>query len=322
MKNVLIILTDQQRKDSLSCYGNPVCRTPNLDRLAASGLRFNRNYVANPICMPSRLCIFTGKNIRNHGLWTNGLLINEQETVAGHFSRQGYATATIGKLHFTPHGSGGENNMESGAYWHDQTFPIQWHGPYWGFEHVELILGHNHAPKAHYGEWFYKNGGTDDMLKLQRHPDNFKTGTRPLPEHLHNSAFVAERSIEFMQSSRQAGKSFFLVASFPDPHAPFVPPADTAETYAPADVVMPAGSADDLASRPPHYREHFQGQWDRGHSARIKKPTPHGVTEAETRDRIAKTYAMVDLVDQNVGKLLGFLTAQGLHDETLVVFTS
>lgn len=321
MKNILVILTDQQRKDSLGCYGNPICKTPNIDRLAENGIRFNRNYVANPICMPSRLCIFTGKNIRNHGLWTNGLLIKEQETVAGHFASQGYATATIGKLHFTPHGAGGENNMESGTYWDERKkeFPVKWDGPYWGFEHVELILGHNHAPVAHYGEWFYKNGGTDEMIKAHKNENGFKTAIRKMPENLHNSAFVADRSIEFMKSSREVGKPFFLVASFPDPHAPFAPPESTAKKYSPENVVMPTGGKEDLASRPKHYMEHFTGNWDRG---RKRTPKPDGVSEAETRDRIAKTYAMVDLIDQNVGKILDFIGKVGLQDDTVVLFTS
>lgn len=59
-KNVLVILADQLRKDTLGCYGNPVVKTPNIDRLAVEGAQFNRCYVANPVCMPNRLSIFTG----------------------------------------------------------------------------------------------------------------------------------------------------------------------------------------------------------------------------------------------------------------------
>lgn len=321
MKNILLILTDQQRKDSLGCYGNPVCQTPNLDRLAASGIRFNRNYVANPICMPSRVCIFTGKNIRNHGLWTNGLLVKEQDTIAGHFSKNGYNTATVGKLHFTPHGSPGENNMEYGENWGNGTYSTDWHGPYWGFNHVELLMGQC-APVAHYGEWFFKNGGTKEMLT--KHPTKYdpKTSVMKMPLELHPCAFIAEKSIEFMKKSKDNGKPFFTVASFQDPHAPFNPPEEMAEKYSTKDVVMPKGDKEGLESRPKHYINHFKGEWDRSYGGRKKPKHPDGISESVTRERIAKTYAMIDLVDQNVGKMLNFLEDQGLRDDTIVVFSS
>lgn len=321
MKNILFIITDQQRKDSLGCYGNTVCKTPNLDQLAASGIKFERNYVANPICMPSRVCIFTGKNIRNHGLWTNGLLVDEQETIAAHFSRNGYKTATVGKLHFTPHGAGGENNMESGEYWKKKKFPIDWSGPYWGFDHVELLMGQC-SPVAHYGEWFYKNGGTDDMLK--RHPvdADSKTSVMEMPLELHPSAFIAERSIDFMKQTKEDQKPFFVVASFQDPHSPYNPPESLSEQYKPEDVLMPVGGEEDLRSRPQHYKDMFNGKWDRGRNPDKVAKTPGGISKTATRERIAKTYAMVDLVDQNVGKMLSFLEKEGLQDDTIVVFTS
>lgn len=320
MKNVLFIMTDQQRKDSLGCYGNPICQTPNLDGIAASGMRFNRNYVANPICMPSRVSIFTGQNIRNHGLWTNGLLIPPRDTVAGHFGRDGYETATIGKLHFTPHGGyGDESNMEYGEFWGEKKYSTDWSGPYWGFEHVELLIGQS-APVAHYGKWFHENGGDVEMLKKHRVDADPKSSFMKMPADLHPCAFIAERSIEFMKNAKENGKPFFTVASFQDPHAPFNPIESLAEKYKPEDVVMPTGGRDDLATRPEHYLKHFRGEWDRGRG--INKNHPDGLSEAVTRERIAKTYAMIDLIDQNVGKMVDFLEREGLRDDTIIVFTS
>lgn len=317
-RNILFIMTDQQRKDSLGCYGNPVCRTPNLDRLAASGVRCERNYVANPICMPSRVCIFTGQTIRNHGLWTNGLLVEPRDTVAGHLSRAGYQTSTIGKLHFTPHGSGGPGNMENPYDWEEKGFPVDWHGPYWGFDHVELLLGQC-GPVAHYGEWFFERGGSREMLEKHRSEIDPKCSVMKVPPELHASSFIADRAIAAMQRAQADGQPFFTVASFQDPHAPFNPP-ESLDTYDPDEVVMPIGGEADLATRPDHYREHFRGEWDRG--PRGKKPHPEGFSEAVTRERIAKTYGMIELVDQNVGKLLDYLEREGLREDTAVVFTS
>ncbi len=312
MHNILLILTDQQRKDSLGCYGNPIISTPALDNLASRGQRFERNYVANPICMPSRLSIFTGQHTCNHRLWTNGLLIDERDTVATHLQRHGYQTASIGKIHFTPYG-GKAGNRESCNWWKQQGGKSSdWSGPYWGFEEVELSLMHTQTA-AHYGKWFYEKGGTDQMT--QPLPDQ----TRPIPEHLHDSTWVAERTIERLKQ-RDRNKPFFLVASFPDPHHPFDPPSTTAAKYSPAAIPLPIGGPDDLASRPAHYRQHFERAWNRWG---VGEPsTPNGIDETEARQRIVNTCAMVDLIDRNVGRILDQLDAEGLRDDTIVVFTS
>lgn len=127
-RNVLWIMTDQQRRDSLGCYGNTYARTPHLDRLAQRGVRFDRNYVANPICMPNRLSLFSGRMPSNHGLWTNGLLLDEQPTLPAWLRARGYHTASIGKIHFTPYGGDG-GNMESTDLWQRRGDDVGWTGP-------------------------------------------------------------------------------------------------------------------------------------------------------------------------------------------------
>lgn len=315
--NVLFIMTDQQRKDSLGCYGNAVCRTPNLDQLAKQAVRFERSYVANPICMPSRMSMFTGRTPRSHGLWTNGLLIDEQPTVAGHFARHGYMTGSIGKIHYSPTGTDG--HMESGSLWADGQGPLDWNGPYWGFEHVQLTIGHT-APVAHYGQWFREHGGTPQMRPRREVTGAPASGVRDIPAELHDSIFVADRTSAFIKQCAREHKPFFLVASFPDPHAPFDPPAEVAQQYPHDAVTMPVGGPLDLATRPSHYQQHYQGAWHRGGQ---KKPKhPQGLSQAHTRERIAHTYAMVDLIDRAVGRILQTLQEQGLDQETIVVFTS
>ncbi len=316
--NILLILTDQQRRDSLGCYGNPVCRTPNLDRLASRGVRFDRNYVANPICMPNRLSIFTGQNIRNHGLWTNGLLIGERRTLPGWLAEHGYRTASIGKIHFTPYG-GNAGNLESSHYWQGPDANPDWHGPYWGFQHVELTIGHT-AQLAHYGQWFRARGGTAAMLEPHRLLAGGDSYRRHLPEELHDSAFVAERSIAYLRECRQADQPFFLVSSFPDPHHPFDPPVTVAAQYDPADMPRPVGGREDLAGRPPHYLQHFRGEWHR--KGRVPPSHPDGYSEAATGEKIAHTCAMVELIDRNVGRMLDHLEQSGLASNTIVLFTA
>ena len=118
--NILFITTDEHRYDCLGCYGNPVIRTPHIDSIAADGVRFERGYVQNPMCMPSRMSIMTGRYCSEHGCNINCVGLPEHEqanTVMHHLSEAGYYTAAIGKMHMLPK-----------------------HGPF-GFRYLDLIEG-------------------------------------------------------------------------------------------------------------------------------------------------------------------------------------
>lgn len=318
-KNVLVIMTDQQRKDSLGCYGNDKTSTPNLDRLANIGVKFNNCFCTNPICMPNRLSIFTGMYPRNHGMWTNGLLLShEVRTIANELQDRGYQTASFGKLHFTPCG-GDAGNLESTKYWERKGDSFDFNGPYWGFEHVELTIGHT-SPVAHYGRWFRQNGGTEDMLKVKKDCEDHDSGVRDMPAKLHDSSFVGDRTVNFIKNMRDKTKPFFALASFPDPHHPFNPPREISQKYSYDNIIEPIGGIEDLKTRPAHYMEHFKGGWHRkGH---VKEGHPNGITIEQRNARIAHTYAMVDLIDQNVGKIIEALESEGLLKDTIVIFTS
>ncbi|HEX2244140.1 MAG TPA: sulfatase-like hydrolase/transferase, partial [Gammaproteobacteria bacterium] len=98
--NFLFVITDQHRADHLGCYGNPVVRTPNIDRLAARGTRFQRFYTATPICMPNRATFMTGRMPSLHGSRHNGIPLSlNATTFVDIMSAAGYDTALIGKCH-------------------------------------------------------------------------------------------------------------------------------------------------------------------------------------------------------------------------------
>ncbi len=313
--NLVLICTDQQRRDGAGCCGNPAVETPRLDGLAAQGLRFDRAYVANPICMPNRMSMFTGCYPRNHGVWTNGLLAAPALPTLSHvLTDSGYATGSVGKLHFMPYGDG-DHGWESAARWRRLADDFDWSGPYGGFERVELSIGHTQAI-AHYGRWFRERGGTDAMLARGRDE------TRPLPESLHDSVWVGERSAAFIRSHRE--RPFFLFASFPDPHHPFDPPESLAAKYAErdraGDLPAPLGGPDDLKTRPPHYLQHFRGGWHR--SGPVPEAHSDGPLPEVVRSRRANTAAMIELIDRGVGAILDALDECGLSEDTLVAFTS
>ena len=98
--NILIVLTDEQRRDTLGCYGNPLCDTPALDALAAGGVRFDECVVQHPLCMPSRATIMTGQYPSGHGVRANGVnLAPEVPLLTTALKGAGYRTASFGKIH-------------------------------------------------------------------------------------------------------------------------------------------------------------------------------------------------------------------------------
>lgn len=324
MKNVVLILCDQLRKDTLGCYGNPIAKTPAIDALAARGLRFDRCYVNNPICGPNRMSLFTGMYPRNHGTWTNGLLTEDRGlTALTHLSQRGCQTANIGKIHFTVTDTHRPDILtpEAGAFWENTPACYDWHGPYYGYEYVELTRMHTDEG-GHYRKWFYEHGGTDDMLQMTHKTADKLDGETSVPEELHVSTFLGERACEFLEHGRDQTRPFFLSVSYPDPHHAFDPPASAAARYASDDIVEPVSPCgEDLDGRPAHYKQHFRGGWTR-QGKKDQDACPNGLPSEWKNSRIAHTYAMVDLIDRSVGRILESLRKTGLDQDTIVIFTS
>ncbi|MGK7662778.1 sulfatase-like hydrolase/transferase [Marinovum sp. E06] len=103
IKNILFIMADQLRWDYLSCYGHPHLDTPNIDKLASKGLRFDRAYVQSPVCGPSRASTYTGRTVFSHGATWNRVPLPLGELTLGDYLRpQGVTTAVVGKTHMVP----------------------------------------------------------------------------------------------------------------------------------------------------------------------------------------------------------------------------
>lgn len=324
-KNVVVILADQFRKDCIGAYGNPWVRTPNIDRLAAQSIRFERSYVANPICSPNRMTWFSGLYPSNHGVYTNGLLkADDGRTIMHQLCDRGYQTASIGKIHFNPYSmESGKRSFESVQTWEQAPREDGYRGGYFGFDYVELTVGHT-LPKAHYYRWFKNHGGTDDMFCVTPYgpvysPDEI-CGVRGMPSRLSSSAFVGERSANYLSKIRDREKPFFLSVSFPDPHHPFTSCYDDYERWKDQTVGTPLGSPADLEKRPPHYRQQLNGEWSRRGTGSSKYEG--GVPKDVARERIRHTYAMIEAIDRNVGLVLDELERQKLMDDTIVVLAA
>jgi len=319
--NVLLITTDQMRRDHMVCAGNPVIHTPNLDRIAARGVNLSRAYVNNPVCMPNRSTILTGRLPRNHGCWCNGVELPEDNpTLSGALNARGYQAALLGKAHFRPfcdRYDGRPGGMENGVAWESGVNSPDWCGPYYQFQYVQLCMSHAHTTlnRAHHAAWLRRHlpGAVEKQFDIEPSPIGSPLcGTARYPAGAHSSHWLGEIGSEHLSERARDGRPFFTWVSFPDPHHPFILPEPYASMYDPADVVMPAYGAEALADKPPAYRRAHQAP-----GLRLNE-----LTEPQLREVIARTYGMVTFIDENIGKLLDALDHTGLAENTVVVFTS
>lgn len=301
--NILFICTDQQRYDSLGCYGNPHIQTPTIDRLGGDGVLFEQCYVQNPVCAPSRASLVSGQYPRNHGLWANGVALPAETPI---FSRAladaGYDCGMIGKMHLGAcFGGRTEQRLDDGYRFY------RWaHDP----SHRSAQNDYHHWLAEQHPDLFQHASATGDRKRHQA------GGFDTMPTGAHYSRWASERAIEFLDTERATDEPFFLWVNFFDPHHPFVAPQEYLDRYDPTMLPDPVGFEGELRTKPPIQRqasdESYAGH-ARGYSA---------YPFEEIKEIIAAYYAMISLVDDEVKRILDRLDALGLADDTLVIFTS
>lgn len=326
--NILFFFTDQQRYDSLGCNGNAFARTPHIDALASSGARMENHIVANTICMPSRASLFTGRFPNAHHVWTNGLpLPGSEQTLPQMLQGMGYDTAAFGKLHLSPSRAyAGRDRVEAGPSW-TAGLMDGWYGPYYGFDHVELTITHgeNALLAGHYANDIRARfPGLAEDLARDRDAGRLPIGAlyaSKMPLEAHHSTWVADKAISYIQDSARDSRPFFLFCSFPDPHHPLTPPEPYASMFGGAQLPGPKRAANELATKPVHYSD-SEFSLLSGGSAEDGGPAAMTEYDDELRTAIARTYGMVSLIDDSVGRVLKTLADLDLENDTIVVFTS
>jgi iduronate 2-sulfatase len=292
--NVLFIISDDLTATALSCYGNPVCQTPNIDRLAARGTRFTRAFCNGTYCGPSRASFLSG--YYPHATGALGYTsprpeIGDRPTWPQYFKNAGYYTARVSKIYHM----GVPGDIEEGSDGADD--PISWTDRF-------------NSPGP---EW--KAPGTGETL--EGNPD----GKRPVvggnafavveadgDDLVHADGKTAAKAIELLK--QHAGKPFFLAVGFVRPHVPFVAPRKYYEPFLPYDSMV-------LPPKVP-------GDWDDIPQAGINYKTSANMKMDERRQKkaIGGYYASVAYMDAQVGKVLDALDATGTADNTIVIFTS
>ncbi|MFX0082440.1 MAG: sulfatase [Candidatus Hodarchaeota archaeon] len=323
--NVLFIITDQQRADHLSCMGNPLLKTPNIDSIANEGVKFTNYYCSTPICMPNRASFFTGVYPSVHGTRSNGINLNPNlPLLSGVLRESGYYTCNVGKLHFNFYAN--PNDRKISSY---EEIPKGMSGklppsaiptPYYGFDEIYLTNGHADVISGHYYEWL-KDKDNNKAEYLRKNITNiFKLYYDTIiPENLYPTTYIANKSIKFLErfsEGKYEKNNFFLHCSFPDPHHPVSPPGKYKEMYNPEDIKLPLNFTDGekLLNHP------FLGEQLK--DKRFVHLLPQKVNEETAKIFTALTYGSISMIDDCVGRILTTLEETGLSENTMVIFTS
>ena len=343
--NVLVIITDQQRADHLGFMGNQIVNTPNLDQLAKRSAVFKNTWVSNPVCMPNRCSILTGRMPTAHGVIFNDRSLNwNSNTFVRQFKKALYSTTLIGKSHIQ-HGASrnsiipfrgegafkesyaeGWNEIENFERYLDHDSPeIE---DFYGFEKIELAIDHGARVSGHHLLWALDRGANQNDLVVdynRKAPGNKRSDhwwqiyQPPYPEDYHSTTFVTERTIDHIKAKSDDNEPWLIWSSFPDPHHPMTPPGDWFEKYKPSEMPLPHSRSDNLESAPGHL-QNFQSIHPKDQRDWVA-PCGFGSDEL-LGEAIAATYGMIEMVDNGIGKILQSLEDTRQLENTIIVFTS
>lgn len=330
--NILLITSDQQHWNTIGAFNKEIS-TPNLDRLVKEGSTFTRAYCPNPTCTPTRASIITGQYPSQHGAWTLGTKLPEEvETIGEILLKEDYRTTLIGKAHFQPlRGSDEYPSIESYPLSSDLHFWKNFDETFYGFEHAELARNHTteFLVGQHYALWMEEKGchnWKDYFMEPIGTLDSEIKRTWPIPEEYHYNTWIAERSNAYLEEYKDKEESFFLWASFLDPHPPYFVPEPWDKMYNPDDLTLPHSYKDEHKKNPPHFALTQEAEPD--FSAYDKTGfTIHGFhTHKEDPEELKKDmatyYGMISMMDKYIGKILDKLEELGLDEDTIVVFTT
>lgn len=304
--NILMIMTDQHRADLMTCAGRDLVPTPNIDRIASRGIRFENAYCPYPVCVASRMCLLTGLYSHSTGAITNNDQLDwRYRTMANHFAENGYLTGLIGKMHFNnAHKHGFEYYMSINDWLMYLGSKV--------YHYANEIASHPHTMNFFKtvdddGAGFPDVGGLWEgenpwVGNVERY--KFDSMASQLDTEDHLDSFIARESVKFLRKYKD--QQFLLVTSFMKPHTPFFPPREWAEKY-PVDK-MDLPKIGDITKYPTHIQNRIK------HHMRIE--------EKNRRAGRAGYLGNLAFVDTCVGSVYNELEELGLIDNTIVIYAS
>jgi arylsulfatase A-like enzyme len=322
VRNILFIMCDQLRWDHLSCYGHPRLGTPNIDALAARGVRFDRAYVQSPICGASRMSTYTGRYVHSHGASWNFVPLKAGEmTIGDHLRPLGVRSVLVGKTHMRadtigmarlgidPHSEIGVRISECGfdSYERDDGLhPYSGHDPNPPYD--EYLRRHGFDGENPWEEWANAAAGENGELLSGWF---LKNATRParVPDEHSETPYITRRAMDFI--SEAGPQPWCLHLSYIKPHWPYIVPEPYASMYTPADVLPVVRDVRETTDPHPIYRAFMNHRVSRAFSRN------------EVRDAVMPAYmGLIKQIDDQMGVLFSFLETRGLMENTMIVFTS
>jgi arylsulfatase len=291
--NILFLMPDQQRPDSLGCYGDPVAMTPNLDALANNGVVFDNCYVQNPLCCPSRYSMLTGRYPHCHGVRSNWFAPKEGEVSFGHqLGKVGYRSALIGKMHFTP--------------WHDN----------FGFDGRVIAEAKFQVNCPDDYERFLNKHGTSRTelyeTRSEEYLRNASAVPSKLPQELHIDSFIGTSICEYLE---RVDGPFCLFGSFVSPHNPYDPPEPYVDLFTNADLPARNMGEGEVDRKPREAYDYI--------NRTLGWPDKTDEFNAEQLHLMrAYYYSLNTLIDDWIGCIVDTLKKRGLYDNTIIVYTS
>jgi arylsulfatase A-like enzyme len=286
--NVLLIVTDDQRPDTIASLGNEIIDTPNLDRLVRTGMTFEQAICANPLCVPSRAEILSGcSSFRNGVLGMSAERIDPKLTLLpAAMAAGGYHAWYVGKW---------MNDGKPLTRGYQETQGLFGSGS-GTWKKGEVILGRKERPVTGYRNWTFKNAqGKPELSK--------GIGLTPLTDK-----YIADGALEFLQ--RKTERPFFLHLNFTGPHDPLIYPPGYEDKYKPGNLKLPPN----FLPRHPFDHGNFEG--------RDERLLPWPRTKEDILEELAVYYAVIDHIDKQVGRIIGQLRSDGRLKNTYVIFTS
>ena len=302
LPNIIFIITDQQRYDTIAAAGFPYMITPHLDRLVREGVSFANMFVTSPSCAPSRASLFTG--VYPH---TNGVLRNDDRWTWSWvtlLARAGYRCANIGKMHTFPFEESFGFHERHVTENKDRAHPLL---PSYLDNWDKALWAHGHEKP---GRLTYRS--------REDYAERLGTFDWELPEKLHPDNFVGDFARHWIETYKR-NEPFFLQIGFPGPHPPYDPTRDASELYREADLPLPVCDQQDRASQPQVLKDLRRAHMESDHDAVVHLDAP---TEEQLRRQRQYYFANVTMIDAQVGRLLEALEARSLADDTVVIFTS
>jgi len=300
--NIVFIITDQQRFDTIAALGYDYVDTPNLDRLVHEGTTFTRTYVSAPSCSPSRSSLFTGVYphtlgvLRNEDLWQHSWV----ELLAA----AGYRCVNVGKMHTAP--------WETPLGFHERTVVENKDR-----DHPNVPFYHDQWDKA-----LWSHGLRKPTRTVHREEADYRERLGAfewnLPDNLHSDNFVAANARWWLETY-PGDEPFFLQVGFPGPHPPYDPVARHLDAYRDREVPLPVRTPDDLENQPAALKELRQHHQENDHDSVVHLADP---TDEQSRRQRRHYFANITQIDEQIGLLIETLAARGSLDNTVIIFTS